>query len=44
MEHIEVITSAQRLKHYTGQEKAQFVPMTMQSRSSVALVDRQYSR
>ena len=30
MERIEVITSVQRRRRYTGQEKAQFVAMTMQ--------------
>ena len=39
MERIEVITSVQRRRRYTGQEKAQFVTMTMQSGSYVA---RQY--
>ena len=35
MERIEVITSVQRRRRYTGQEKAQFVAMTMQPGSSV---------
>lgn len=39
MERIEVITSVQRRRRYTGQEKARFVAMTMQAGSSVA---RQY--
>lgn len=42
MERIEVITSVQRRKRYTGQEKAQFVAMTMQPESSVSSVARQY--
>lgn len=29
MERIEVITSVQRRRRYTGQEKTQFVAMTM---------------
>jgi len=42
MERIEVITSVQRRRRYTGQEKAQFVAMTMQPGSSVSSVARQY--
>lgn len=42
MERIEVITSVQRRRRYTGQEKAQFVAMTMQPESSVSSVARQY--
>ena len=42
MERIEVITSVQRLRRDTGQEKAQFVAMTMQPGSSVSSVARQY--
>ena len=41
MERIEVITSVQRRRRYTGQEKAQFVAMTMQP-GSVSSVARQY--
>ena len=41
MERIEVITSFQRRRRYTGQEKAQFVAMTMQPGSSVSSVARQ---
>ena len=39
MERIEVITSVQRRRRYTGQEKAQFVAFSMQSVSSIS---RQY--
>ena len=42
MERIEVITSVQRRRRYSGQEKAQFVAMTMQPGSSVPSVARQY--
>lgn len=42
MERIEVITSVQRRRRYTGQEKEQFVAMTMQPGSSVSSVARQY--
>ncbi len=42
MERIEVITSVQRRRRYSGQEKAQFVAMTMQPGSSVSSVARQY--
>ena len=42
MERIEVITSVQCRRRYTGQEKAQFVAMTMQPGSSVSSVARQY--
>ena len=42
MERIEVITSVQRRRRYTGQEKAQFVAMTLQPGSSVSSVARQY--
>lgn len=42
MERIEVITSVQRRRRYTGQEKAQFVAMTIQPESSVSSVARQY--
>ena len=42
MERIEVITSVQRRRRYTGQQKAQFVAMTMQPGSSVSSVARQY--
>ena len=42
MERIQVITSVQRRKCYTDQEKAQFVAMTIQPGSSVSSVARQY--
>lgn len=42
MERIEVITSVQRRRRYSGQEKAQFVAMAMQQGSSVPSVARQY--
>ena len=42
MERIEVITSVQRRRRYSGQEKPQFVAMTMQPGSSVPSVARQY--
>jgi transposase len=42
MERIEVIKSVQRRRRYSGQEKAQFVAMTMQPGSSVPSVARQY--
>ena len=42
MERIEVITSVQRRRRYTGQEKARFVAMTMQLGSSVSAIARQY--
>lgn len=42
MERIEVITSVQRRRRYSGQEKAQFVAMTTQPGSSVSSVSRQY--
>ena len=38
MERIEVITSVRRRRRDTGQEKAQFVAMTMQLGSSVSSV------
>lgn len=42
MEHIEVITSVQCHRCYSGQKKAQFVAMTMQLGSSVSSVVRGY--
>lgn len=36
MERIEVITSVQRRRRYTGQEKAHFVAMAMQLGSSTS--------
>ena len=36
MEFIEVITSVQRRRHYSGKEKAQFVTITMQLGLSVS--------
>ena len=42
MERIEVITSVQRRRRYSGQEKAQFVALTTQSGSSVSSISRQY--
>ncbi|MHA3114386.1 hypothetical protein [Acinetobacter sp. ANC 4193] len=42
MEHIEGITSAQRRRRYSGQEKALFVTIIMQSGSSVSSISRQY--
>ncbi len=40
MEHIEVITTTQRRRRYSGQEKAQFVALAMQAGSSVSSVAR----
>lgn len=42
MEHIEVITTTQRRRRYSGQEKAQFVALAMQAGSSVSSVAKQY--
>ncbi|MHA3098241.1 transposase [Acinetobacter brisouii] len=42
MERIEIITSVQRRRRYSGQEKAQFVALTLQVGSSVSSVARQY--
>ena len=42
MERIEVITSVKRRRRYSGQEKAQFVAMTMQPGSSVSSLIRLY--
>lgn len=42
MELIEVITSVQRRRRYSGQEKAQFVALTMQAGASVSSIARQY--
>ena len=42
MERIEVITTTQRRRRYSGQEKAQFVALTLQAGSSVSSVARQY--
>ena len=42
MERIEVITSIQRRRRYSGQEKALFITLTTQSGSSVSSISRQY--
>ncbi|MHA3099263.1 hypothetical protein [Acinetobacter brisouii] len=42
MERIEVITSIQRRRRYSVQEKALFITLTMQSGSSVSSISRQY--
>ncbi|MHA3061696.1 hypothetical protein ACX1N5_13715 [Acinetobacter sp. ANC 4636] len=38
MERIEVITSAQRCRRYSGEEQARFVALTMQPGSSVSSI------
>ncbi|ENV48846.1 hypothetical protein P255_02802 [Acinetobacter brisouii CIP 110357] len=42
MERVEGITSAQRRRRDSVQEKVQFVALTMQSGSSVSSISRQY--
>lgn len=43
MERIEILTSEQRRRRYTSQEKAKFVAMTLQPDYSVSLVAKQNS-
>ncbi|ENU79116.1 hypothetical protein F975_03086 [Acinetobacter sp. ANC 3789] len=38
MERIKTITSAQHRRRYSGQEKAQFVALTMQLGSSISSI------